>query len=147
VAEAGLSENAMARSLLGPNPPPLAESGTVRRSLLAIAGLSLLLFALDRLYRVLHPHVDIERASLVGLTALAALAPLRLLRRRPIEPWAGALAIFVSAFVSVLSIEAGVLVSQSALSGAVHVAILAVVFPVVDRICRAAPSRALRPGA
>ncbi len=137
----------MTRSLPGSTPPLLAVSDTMKSSLLAIAGLSLLLFALDRLYRVLHPHVDLERASLVGLTALAALAPLWLLKRRPIEPWVGGLAIFASAFVSVLSIEAGLLVSQSALSGAVHVLILAVAFPVLDRIRRAALPRALRPGA
>lgn len=137
----------MARSLLGPNSPLLDGSNTMRRNLLAIAGLSLLLFALDRLYRLLHPHVDLERASLVGLTALAALAPLWLLKRRPIEPLVGALAIFASAFLSVLWIEAGVIVSQSALSGAVHVLILAVAFPVLDRIGRAASSRPLRPGA
>lgn len=108
----------------------------MKRNLLGIAGLTLLLFALDRLYRVLHPEVDLARASLVGLTALAALAPLALVRRRPLEPWVGALAIFVSAGLSALLIEAGVLVSRSALSGAVHVLILAAAFPAIDRIAQ-----------
>lgn len=108
----------------------------MKRNLAAIAGLSLLLFAVDRLYRVLHPHVDLIRASLVGLTALAALAPLTWLPHRPFRPWIGALAIFGSAFASVLLIEAGVLVSQSALSGAVHVLILAALFPLLERLGR-----------
>ena len=60
------------------------------------------------------------------------------MRSRPIEPWVGALAIFVSAFASVLLIEAGVLVSRSALSGAVHVLILAVAVPVIDRVAQRA---------
>lgn len=106
----------------------------MKRTLLSIAGLTLLLFAVDRLFRSLHPHVDLVRASLVGLSALVALAPLWLLRRRPLEPWVGGLAVFASAFASVLLIEAGVLVSRSALSGAVHVLILAAVFPLLDRL-------------
>ena len=49
----------------------------------------------------------------------------------------GAFAIFASAFLSVLLIQSGWLVSRSALSGLVHLLILAAVFPVLDRI----PSR------
>jgi hypothetical protein len=105
----------------------------LRRSLLSIAGLSLLLFAVDRLYRVLHPEVNLVRAGLVGLTALAALAPFARLRGAPIRPWAGALAIFASAFGSVLLIEAGVLVSRSASSGVIHVLILAAAVVLLDR--------------
>jgi len=106
----------------------------MRRTLLSIAGLSLLLFALDQLYRVLHPEVNLVRASLVGLTALALLAPLARVPRSGFRPWVGALAIFTSAFLSVLLIEAGLLVSRSASSGLVHVSILAAVFPLLDRI-------------
>ena len=106
----------------------------MRRGLRTIAGLSLLLFALDQLYRVLHPEVNLARASLVGLTAFAVLAPLARLPRSGIRPWVGALAIFASAFLSVLLIESGVLVSRSPSSGLVHVAILAAVFSLLDRI-------------
>jgi hypothetical protein len=60
----------------------------MKRSLFSIGGLTLLLFALDRLYRVLHPDVNLVRASLVGLMALVALAPLRWLPRPPIQPCA-----------------------------------------------------------
>ena len=95
----------------------------MKRNLLSIASLSLLLFALDQLYRVLHPEVNLVRASLVGLTALIALAPLARWPRFPIRPWVGALAIFASACLSVLLIEAGRLVSRSALSGLVHLLI------------------------
>jgi len=63
-------------------------AGAMKRSLFSIGGLTLLLFALDRLYRVLHPDVNLVRASLVGLTALVALAPLRWLPRPPIQPCA-----------------------------------------------------------
>jgi hypothetical protein len=106
----------------------------MRRSLRSIAGPSLLLFPLDRLYRVLHPEVNLLRASLVGLTALGALAALARLRRIPIRPWVGALTIFVSAFLSVWLIQVGFLVSRSPSSGLVHVLILAAVFPLLDRI-------------
>ena len=106
----------------------------MRRTLLSIAGLCSLLFALDRLYRVLHPEVNLVRASLVGLTALAALAPLAWLRHTPLRPWVGALAIFASACLSVLLIEAGILVSRSPSSGLVHALILAAAFPLLDWI-------------
>ena len=119
----------------------------MRRSLLSIAGLSLLLFALDQLYRVLHPEVNLARDSLVGLTAFAALAPLARLPRIRVRPWVGALAIFTSAFLSVLLIEAGILVSRSSASGLVHVAILAAVFPLLDRIRVAGPRNPSRPHA
>ena len=112
----------------------------MRRHLLPIGALTALLFLLDRLFRVLHPEVDLVRASLVGATALAALAPLWWLRRRPLEPWTGALAIFASAFGSVLLIEAGVIVSRSLVSGIVHVLILAAAFPALERARRAATS-------
>jgi hypothetical protein len=105
----------------------------VRRKVLPIAALGGLLFALDRLYRVLHPEVNLERACLVGATALLALAPLWLVRRRPVEPLRGALAVFASAFGSVLLIERGLLVSQSLASGAVHLLILAAAFALLDR--------------
>jgi hypothetical protein len=126
----------------------------MRRGLLAIAGLSLLLFALDQLYRVLHPEVNLVRASLVGLTALLALALLAKLPRFPrlcggppslacgslrgrfaaLRPWVGALAIFASAFLSVLLIQAGLLVSRSPGSGLVHLLILAGAYPLLDRV-------------
>ncbi len=103
----------------------------MRRSLLSIAGLSLLLFALDQLYRVLHPEVNLVRASLVGLTALLALSLLSKLPRFPLRPWVGALAIFASALLSVLLIQAGLLVSRSPGSGLVHLLILAGAYPLL----------------
>jgi hypothetical protein len=105
----------------------------MRRALLSILGLSLLLFALDQLFRVLHPQVNLVRASLVGLSALIALAALARLLRSGIRPWVGALSILASAFSSVLLIEAGALVSRSLSSALVHVAILAVAYPLLDR--------------
>jgi len=103
----------------------------MKRSLLAIGGLTLLLTAIDQLFRVLHPEVNVARASLVGVTALASLAGLsRLQRGIPVAT--GALAIFASAFGSVLWIEAGVLVSRSVVSALVHVLILALAWVLLD---------------
>jgi hypothetical protein len=98
----------------------------MRRSIVSILGLSVLLFLLDQLYRVLHPEVNLLRACLVGATGLAVLALLRRAGARGIDPARGGLAILASAFLSVLAIQAGWLVSRSHASGAVHVAILAV---------------------
>jgi hypothetical protein len=104
-----------------------------RTPLLPIAGLSLLLFALDRLYRWLHPEVNLVRASLVGLTALVVLLLLARLPRVAVHAGAGALAIFASACLSVILIESGALVSRSPLSGLVHVLILALAYPLLLR--------------
>jgi hypothetical protein len=105
----------------------------MKRRTSSIAALGVLLFLLDQLYRVLHPQVNLVRAVLVGLGALALLAPLRWLPRRPFEPWVGALAIFASASGSVVLIEAGLLTSRSPASGAVHLLILAAAFALLDR--------------
>jgi hypothetical protein len=96
----------------------------MRRNILASLGLSVLLLLLDQLYRVLHPEVNLVRASLVGATGFAVLALLRRAGAR-VDPALGGLSIFASAFLSVLAIQAGWLVSRSLTSGAVHVAILA----------------------
>jgi len=100
----------------------------MKRNLLAIAGLALLLTAIDQLYRVLHPEVNLVRASLVGATAWLALAGLSRLGALHLPVRRGALAIFAAAFLSVLAIEAGWLVSRSPLSAAVHVGIVAVAY-------------------
>lgn len=96
----------------------------------------MLLFLLDRRFRILYPEVNLVRASLVGLTGFAFLAPLWLLRRRPFDPLTGALSIFASAFLSVLLIQSGLLVSRSNISGFIHVLILAGAFLILDRISR-----------
>jgi hypothetical protein len=70
----------------------------------------------------------------VGLTALLALCLLSKLPRFPLRPWVGALAIFASAFLSVLLIQAGLLVSRSPVSGLVHLLILAGAYPLLDRM-------------
>lgn len=91
-----------------------------------IAGLVLLLGAIDQLYRWLHPEVDLRRACLVGATAWVALRLLGLAGMRFVPAWRGALVVFASAFVSVLLIESGWLVSRSPTSVAVHVALVVV---------------------
>jgi hypothetical protein len=112
----------------------------MKRTLLAIAALSLLLAALDQLYRVLHPEVNFVRAALVGLTALAVLAGLSRLRGAAVPVVAGALAISASAFGSVALIEAGALVSRSPASAAVHVGLLAVAFAASRAVSGARPT-------
>jgi hypothetical protein len=100
----------------------------MRRNGLAIAGLVVLLVAIDQLYRLLHPDVDFVRASLVGASAYLALLALRALGLRWPPPARGAFAIAASAFVSVALIEAGCLVSRSPTSAAVHALIVAAAF-------------------
>ena len=78
----------------------------MKRAWLGIAVLVALLTAIDQLYRWLHPHVDLERATLVGLTALAALAALARLplpAAARVRPLPGALAILASAVPTGLS--------------------------------------------
>jgi hypothetical protein len=104
----------------------------MRRMLLSIAGLVVLLFLLDQLYRLLHPHVNLVRAALVGATGWLALAAAWRAGLRWIQPLSAALAIWLSATLSVLAIEAGWLVSRSAVSALLHVAILALAFPLLD---------------
>ena len=94
------------------------------RHLYTLAALVLLIFLLDLLFRPIYPDVDLLRATLVGLTALAVLVALHKLRPGLLHPIVGAVAIFASAFLSVLLIQAGVLVSQTPVSAVVHVLIL-----------------------
>ncbi len=93
-----------------------------------IVGLVVLIFLLDLLYRPIYPEVDLIRATLVGITAYVVLFVLGKLRAGLVNPVVGALAIFASAFLSVLLIQAGVLVSKSTISAIVHVVILAVAY-------------------
>jgi hypothetical protein len=89
--------------------------------------------------------VNLVRASLVGATGFASLALARRAGARGVDPALGGLAIFASAFLSVLAIEAGWLVSRSPTSGAVHVAILAAAFLAGDALrSRPAQSRCQR---
>jgi len=104
-----------------------------KHTLFAIAALTLLLAAIDQLYRLLHLQVDLVRASLVGITALVALGAFSRLRGGWLPVLPGALAVFASALLSVLLIEAGALVSRSPASAAVHVGILAAAFVAFDR--------------
>jgi hypothetical protein len=112
----------------------------MKRTLFTVAGLTLLLTAIDRLYRVLYPEVDFLRASLVGATAWLALILLPRFGQALVPARIGALAIFASAAGSVALIQAGVLVSRSPTSALVHGAILAVAYLVLERRYGAASS-------
>ena len=113
----------------------------MRRRLLSIAALILLIFLLDRAYRYLHPEVNLVRACLVGASAFLVLLVLSVLRRGLLDPVVGGLSVFASAFLSVLLIQGGLLVSQSLVSGIVHAIILAAAFLALD----AAAARRRRP--
>ena len=104
----------------------------MRRPLPAIAAIVVLLFLLDQLYRLLHPEVNLTRAALVGASGGLALVALRRAGLRWLDPASGALAIWLSATLSVLAIEAGWLVSRSPLSAVVHVAILTAAFMILE---------------
>ena len=108
----------------------------MRARLRQISGLVVLLFLVDQLYRWLHPEVNVLRACLVGLTAFGALRIGERSRHRALcswlaPAWRGSLAVFASAFASVLLIQAGWLVSRSAPSVVVHVALLAFAYLVL----------------
>ena len=102
------------------------------RQLLTVFNLTILLFFLDLILRPIYPAVDLIRAGAVGLLAYGAL--LLLARARPglIEPLPGAISIYASALFSVLLIMAGLLESQTLLSGIVHVVVLALTFLLAD---------------
>jgi hypothetical protein len=99
-----------------------------------IVGLVVLILLLDLLFRPIYPEVDLIRATLVGITAYVVLFVVSKLRAKLVNPLVGALAIFASAFLSVLLIQAGVLVSKSTISAIVHVVILAVAYLVAATI-------------
>jgi len=108
----------------------------IDRSLRSLGILVVLIFLLDRFYRFLHPVVNLERAALVGASAFVVLLALsRVLRWLP-GPFLGGFAVFCSAFFSVLLIQHGYLVSQSAFSGFVHVVILAAAFGLCESLRR-----------
>jgi hypothetical protein len=109
----------------------------VKRTLIAVGALTSLLIAVDQLYRLLHPRVELARAVLVGLTAYASLALGAAAGVRVAGPGVGGLAIFTSAFVSVLLIEAGWLASRSPASAAFHFLVLALAFLLLDGAARA----------
>ncbi len=110
----------------------MKETRTLRSFLALVA----LIFLLDRLYRYFHPVVNLERATIVGLSAFLALFVLsRFLRWLP-GPFLGGFSVFCSAFFSVLLIQHGYLVSQSSFSGFVHVVILAVAFAIAEGVRR-----------
>ena len=104
------------------------------RTLTNVAALTILLFALDRIFVPIYPTVDLIRASMVGASALIVLAIVNQLRPSILDPLVGAIAIFLSAFISVLLIQAGILVSKSLVSGVVHIMILIAAFLGVDAI-------------
>lgn len=104
----------------------------MRRMSLSIAALILLIFLLDRSFRFLHPEVNLVRACLVGSSAFLVLLALSVFRRGLLDPVVGGLSVFASAFLSVLLIQAGLLVSQSFVSGIVHAIILAAAFLALD---------------
>jgi hypothetical protein len=106
----------------------------MRRKALSIAALTLLILLLDRAFRYIHPEVNLVRASLVGLSGYLGLLALHAARPGLLRPAAGGLSVFASAFLSVLLIEGGVLISRSPLSGLVHVIILAAAFLVLDHL-------------
>ena len=97
------------------------------RQVITIFNLTILLFLIDLLLRPVYPTVDLLRASMVGVIAYAALYLLAQFRPGLMDPLIGAIAIFASAFLSVLLIQGGLLISQTMISAVVHVAILAVV--------------------
>jgi hypothetical protein len=105
-----------------------------RAALPGSAALLVLLFLLDQLYRLLHPEVNLVRATLVGATAFAALWLAARAGSRLVPPAPGALAVLASACSSVLLIEAGWLVSRSSRSAVFHAVVVVAAYALLRRV-------------
>jgi hypothetical protein len=92
----------------------------------ALAILIILQGILDYLFVYLYPTVNPIRATMIGLTALLILYIGRELIKVPVA--FGFLAVYASALFGALLVQAGVLVSKSAVSGIAHIAILIVTY-------------------
>lgn len=98
------------------------------KNIAVLIGLQLVL---DRLYIFLYPTVSPIRATLIGLSALAILFLPFVKYLVGGHRLVGFLSIYSSALFGALLVEAGILVSKSSLSAAVHVAILIATYGVL----------------
>jgi len=106
-----------------------------KNNLITLIGLLLLQYFIDFAFVYIYPTVNPIRASFVGLSALAILSTAYFITKEKSEfvnPVIGALTIFSSAFFGALLVQAGYLLSKSAISGAIHIIILIVSYFILD---------------
>lgn len=103
----------------------------IKKYVMAVLSLILLQFLIDSIYVYVYPQVNPIRATLIGLTALAALFIPFLKRIVGMRPALGFLPIYSSALFGALLVQNSYLVSKSLLSGAVHVAILSATYVII----------------
>ncbi|MDP3734780.1 MAG: hypothetical protein Q8R37_06120 [Nanoarchaeota archaeon] len=98
-------------------------------------GLLLLLHALvDKVYVFVYPSVNPFRALFIGATATTVLWLFR--KKIKIVFWKGGLAVFSSALFGALLVQAGLVVSKSALSAIAHALILIITYLLFEFMIR-----------
>ena len=103
-----------------------------KKLILTLVGLLALQLLIDLLFVYIYPLVGPLRATMIGATAFLVLGGIHLSKKELVNPVLGGLSIFSSALFGALLVQAGVLVSKSTLSGAVHGLILIVAFLVLS---------------
>ena len=100
----------------------------------AIVILILLQLIIDSIYIFIYPTVNPIRATLIGITAFIILCIPILRKWANLPPWIAFLPIYSSALFGALLVQAGILISKSALSGIVHVVILILTYVIIVMI-------------
>lgn len=94
-------------------------------------GLLLLLHSLvDRLYVFVYPSVNPLRALFIGVTVTIIVWLFRTKIKMPF--WIGGIAIFTSALLGALLVQADILISKSALSAIAHALILIITYLLLE---------------
>lgn len=98
----------------------------IKQILINLGLLLLLHVIIDQVYVYIYPAVSPLRALFIGATATAVLWLFR--KKLKLVFWKGGLAIFSSAFIGALLVQAGILTSKSALSAVIHALILIITY-------------------
>ena len=109
----------------------MSNSDTIMHYIKNAVLLIALQLILDQIYVFLYPTVSPIRATLIGVSALVILFIPPLKRLVDGHVLVGFLSIYSSALFGALLVQADLLVSKSALSAVVHVAILIVTYSVL----------------
>ena len=103
--------------------------------LLSIIGLSVLQFVIDVLYRFADLEVNTIRAILISVTSTLVLFVFNKIKPNLINPTIGGLSILIEALIAAQLVQNSILVSQSVISGIVHVILLAVTYLILNSLC------------
>ncbi len=111
----------------------------MKKYLVAFLTLAITQGLIDFFYAKIFPEIVVSplRATWIAFTALVLLLLVdAFTKNRIADPFIGALAVLSSAFFGALLVQSGALISKSALSGVVHVAILILTYFVLSGIER-----------